>query len=351
MAKNAYEIAKAVVGQTIDMDGAYGGQCMDLAVYISMQIAGIWLTGNANQAHLTPGLSAHADIIPITPGVELRVGDIINGNANTYGHIVVYGGGPLNNALVIDQNFNSVQVVQEHRYNQGVYNPTHIIRFRNQANYTPTGANGGQIVNGPTNTTTVDAKKFTFWEVICEQVDGIVGNGNQTILDTFYLCNKVTGDLNGDWVIYNRYDGSKGYLPKECLKRKENYDRTIKSTSDGTPINKYAKFAKQTVDGLDQQGTQEVISFGDFMTLGRVNWGGYQWTYYSQSVLPGGGLSIPGRHVNAHGYVADGDGYIVLAAPDSWGNVKGKVYKTPFGYMGKVYDVNAGGDSLDVYVK
>lgn len=98
-------------------------------------------------------------------------------------------------------------------------------------------------------------------------------------------------------------------------------------------------------------GSELVYSLTDFMQLGRINWGGYQWTYYSQQVLPGGGLDIPGRHVNEAGYVADADGYIVLAAPDSWGNVKHQVFPTPFGYMGKVYDVNAGGNALDVYIQ
>lgn len=78
---------------------------------------------------------------------------------------------------------------------------------------------------------------------------------------------------------------------------------------------------------------------------GVINWGGYKFTYYSQSVLPGGGLSIPGRHVNADGYVCDGDGYIVLAnsAPN------GTVIATPFGAPGKVYDSGTTGNHFDVY--
>lgn len=66
-----------------------------------------------------------------------------------------------------------------------------------------------------------------------------------------------------------------------------------------------------------------------------------------QSVLPGGGLNIPGRHINAGGYVADKDGYIVLAndAP------KGTIINTPFGYKGKVYDRGTYGNHFDVYTK
>lgn len=101
----------------------------------------------------------------------------------------------------------------------------------------------------------------------------------------------------------------------------------------------------------NQQATEKLYSLSDFMFQGRIFWGGYEWTYYSQQVLPGGGLVIPGRHVNADGYVADEDGYIVLAAPSSWGNVMHQVFETPFGYKGKVYDVNAGGTALDAYIQ
>lgn len=88
-------------------------------------------------------------------------------------------------------------------------------------------------------------------------------------------------------------------------------------------------------------------TLAEFQFAGAVNWGGYKFTYYSQSVLPGEGLAIPGRHVNADGYVADGDGYIVLAGSAE----KGTVYDTPFGYQGKIYDRGTVGTHLDVYIR
>lgn len=94
-------------------------------------------------------------------------------------------------------------------------------------------------------------------------------------------------------------------------------------------------------------GPAKLYTLGQFMSAGVINWSGYKFTYYSQQVLPGGGLSIPGRHVNADGYVADADGYIVLAnsAP------KGTVINTPFGYQGKVYDRGTSGNHYDVYIR
>ncbi|CAG7622266.1 hypothetical protein LEUCIP111803_02499 [Leucobacter soli] len=84
-----------------------------------------------------------------------------------------------------------------------------------------------------------------------------------------------------------------------------------------------------------------------FIFSGVVNWGGYRFTYYSQQVLPGGGLQIPGRHVNAGGYVSDRDGYIVLAGSAPLGTV----FETPFGYPGKIYDRGTVGNHLDVYIR
>lgn len=93
--------------------------------------------------------------------------------------------------------------------------------------------------------------------------------------------------------------------------------------------------------------SSSLYSLRDLRFHGVINWGGKKFTYYSQSVLPGGGLSIPGRHINAGGFVADGDGYIVLANDDP----KGTVISTPFGYMGKVYDRGTFGNHYDVYTK
>lgn len=94
-------------------------------------------------------------------------------------------------------------------------------------------------------------------------------------------------------------------------------------------------------------GTEMLYTLDEFLFSGRIYWNEYEFTYYSQSVLPGGGLSIPGRHVNADGYVSDGDGYICLAGSAD----KGTVYDTPFGYQGKIYDRGTSGNHLDVYIR
>lgn len=73
---------------------------------------------------------------------------------------------------------------------------------------------------------------------------------------------------------------------------------------------------------------------------------GLKETWYSQKVLPGGGLKIPGRHVNNEGFVCDGDGYICVSSSTY---PKGTIIETSRG-MGKVYDSGCAPGVLDIYV-
>ena len=84
-----------------------------------------------------------------------------------------------------------------------------------------------------------------------------------------------------------------------------------------------------------------------FQQMGVIGWGGWRWTWYSQRVLPGGGLNIPGRHVGAGGYVMDENNRICLASSVL---SRGTVVSTPFGAEGCVYDSGCASDVLDVYV-
>lgn len=85
-------------------------------------------------------------------------------------------------------------------------------------------------------------------------------------------------------------------------------------------------------------------------TTGVWNFNGHVETYYSQRVLPGGGLKIPGRHVNkSDGTVRDVDNYIVLARPELISTMRrGDCIMTSLG-AGKFYDTNAGSTRVDIY--
>lgn len=85
----------------------------------------------------------------------------------------------------------------------------------------------------------------------------------------------------------------------------------------------------------------------DLYYNGRLYYGNYQYTWYSERVLPGYGLQISGRHTDADGFVCDGDGYICVAASSL---SKGTVVDTPFGRQGKVYDSGCAWNVIDCYV-
>lgn len=82
----------------------------------------------------------------------------------------------------------------------------------------------------------------------------------------------------------------------------------------------------------------------DLRSAGIVNWGSYRFTWYSQNVLPGGGLDIPGRHVNSTGFVCDCDGFIVAAT--AYG--RGTTGNSPWGAW-KSYDTGVSGNTVDLY--
>lgn len=81
-------------------------------------------------------------------------------------------------------------------------------------------------------------------------------------------------------------------------------------------------------------------------SAGRVTFNGHTETWYSQKVLPGGGLNIPGRHVAPDGTIRDKDNYICVACDDL---PKGALVMTSLG-MGKVYDKGSGKNNVDIYV-
>lgn len=97
----------------------------------------------------------------------------------------------------------------------------------------------------------------------------------------------------------------------------------------------------------------EGTSWGDYIipaggltpSAGRITFGDHTETYYSQQVLPGGGLDIPGRHVASDGTIRDSDGYIVVASDDY---SKGTVVETSLG-TAKVYDCGSGSGNIDIY--
>ena len=85
----------------------------------------------------------------------------------------------------------------------------------------------------------------------------------------------------------------------------------------------------------------------ELKTQGVICDGDYRYTWYSQRVLPGGGLEIEGRHVSDEGYVVDAEERIVVASSDL---DRGTELEVPFG-SGKavVLDTGCASGTIDIY--
>lgn len=81
---------------------------------------------------------------------------------------------------------------------------------------------------------------------------------------------------------------------------------------------------------------------------GAINFNGHRETYYSEKVLPGNGLKIPGRHVADDGTIRDEEGYIAVAADPGF-LARGTVLITSLG-PAKVYDCGCAYGTVDIYV-
>lgn len=116
----------------------------------------------------------------------------------------------------------------------------------------------------------------------------------------------------------------------------------------GAPITESEPvIVEETITELGEPVTDAVYDPYDLYNQGRLYYGDYQYTWYSERVLPGYGLAIDGRHTDADGFVCDGDGYICVASSSL---NKGTVVDTPFGRQGKVYDSGCDWGTIDVYV-
>lgn len=107
--------------------------------------------------------------------------------------------------------------------------------------------------------------------------------------------------------------------------------------------------ARAAAKKSSSSGSSYYSSGGDGVLTrsGGVNYyNGRKETWYSQRVLPGGGLDIPGRHVAEDGTVRDADGYICVAASDL---EYGSTVETSLG-TGKVYDTGCAAGTTDIYV-
>ena len=117
------------------------------------------------------------------------------------------------------------------------------------------------------------------------------------------------------------------------------------SAGNNNPSNNNSSNNTSSDSSNSGSGGYVIPSGGLTPSKGRIWYNGHTETYYSQKVLPGGGLAIPGRHIASDGTIRDADGYIVLASDDY---PRGTVVETSLG-AGKVYDTGSGSGHIDLY--
>ncbi len=120
------------------------------------------------------------------------------------------------------------------------------------------------------------------------------------------------------------------------------------SKENGLVKIKYATVGSFGDIALQYSGLYNVSNNPLSQSKGALYFNGHKETYYSQRVLPGNSLAIPGRHVAEDGTVRDGDGYICVAADYSYLSY-GSVVMTSLG-PAKVYDTGCASGTVDVYV-
>ena len=125
-------------------------------------------------------------------------------------------------------------------------------------------------------------------------------------------------------------------------------DNTSLVKEEGLSAIKFASIPSYGDIALQYSGLYYVSSNPLTANKGTVQFNGHKETYYSEKVLPGNGLYIPGRHVADDGTIRDSEGYICVASDFSF-MPRGSVLMTSLG-PAKVYDTGCSYGTIDIYV-
>ncbi len=126
---------------------------------------------------------------------------------------------------------------------------------------------------------------------------------------------------------------------------KTTVDETSKSSEKSSEESSSKKSSKKSSSKSSSESSGKSSGGALTRSKGVVYYNGHRETWYSQRVLPGGGLNIPGRHVDSDGLIRDGDGYICVASSDY---PRGTIVETSLG-TGKVYDSGCASGTIDIY--
>ena len=221
------------VGRYIDFDGAYGAQCMDLAVdFVYWATNGkVRLWGNAIDA-IRNDLGKYGKVIKNSKNFVPKVGDIAVWTKYPahplYGHIgIVYGNVNINTCSMLDQNWfgDSTQgaILRRGENYQGI---THFIRL----NFKGESVKNQKVESNTTQGRKNPWKKNKFGTYYMKE-KGIFTVGNEPIIarsGSPKLNAKINGSVNPRtkitydevclsdghaWIGYQLFNGTREYLP------------------------------------------------------------------------------------------------------------------------------------------
>lgn len=132
---NVIEIAKKYLGKSVDVDGAYGAQCVDFSNRVAMDVDGTRFTGNAIDMPYTKNhggwvwINNTSDFIP-------QSGDIFVeswASYHSYGHTGVVIDATLTTMHVLEQNYNGKMYVIENNREYSKDGLVGVWRFQNNS--------------------------------------------------------------------------------------------------------------------------------------------------------------------------------------------------------------------------
>lgn len=149
-----------------------------------------------------------------------------------------------------------------------------------------------------------------------------VKEGNKEVVETTELTTDIEMET-----------APAAYIKIEKVFSEISLEEAIAALNDGSLKMEYS--ARYTTGGLTKR-------------RGTLNFNGHKETFYSEKVLPGNGLKIPGRHVADDGTIRDENGFICVAADPGF-LAKGTILITSLG-PAKVYDCGCAYGTVDIYV-
>ena len=141
-------------------------------------------------------------------------------------------------------------------------------------------------------------------------------------------------ESESEWLEVKENENTYYIYAKYVSNEKTKIEPSKVTSRSGDPVRKNTTTTKGKVSSNPLTKSKGVVYFN-----------GHKETWYSQKVLPGGRLKIPGRHIDGRGLVCDGDGYICVASSDY---KKGTIVETSLG-TGKVYDSGCASGTIDIY--